>query len=293
MNLRAPRALQEVAYAEAAREYLRRLPPEHFMEATPQATQREITLASFAYVKVYLTDFYYFNELLVQLARAKEPLLVQVVPDNMAVKSDEPIDVVGSYDVTIQPAKPFWVLEYVSKDSKRKDYEENFEKYEQYLKVPYYLVFYPDAQDLTLFRLGRKGYVSVKPNAAGRLALPEFELEMAILDGWVRYWFRGELVPLPAELVKQMNDIQRELVAERQRAEQERQRADLEQQRAERADQRAEQEKQRAEQEKQRAEQEKQRAEQEKQRAEEAERRAVELERRLAELQGRGKTRKK
>jgi Uma2 family endonuclease len=48
--------------------------------------------------------------------------------------------------VPLAPAPPFWVLEYVSKDSERKDYTDRFRKYERELKVPYYLVFYPEDQ---------------------------------------------------------------------------------------------------------------------------------------------------
>ncbi len=46
-----PRILLQLAYEEYAREYLRSLPPEHFMEATAQATQRTITLESLALVQ--------------------------------------------------------------------------------------------------------------------------------------------------------------------------------------------------------------------------------------------------
>src|SRR5256885_29256 len=41
-----PRVFIEIAYEEAAQEYLRNLPPEHFMEAVSQATQRKITVES-------------------------------------------------------------------------------------------------------------------------------------------------------------------------------------------------------------------------------------------------------
>jgi hypothetical protein len=51
-------------------------------------------------------------------------------------------------------------------------------------------------------------------------------LEIALLDGWMRFWFRGGLVPLTP-------DLQRGLEEWRQRAEQERQRADQAEQRAE------------------------------------------------------------
>ncbi|WP_171472079.1 hypothetical protein [Frigoriglobus tundricola] len=77
------------------------------------------------------------------------------------------------------------------------------ERYEKELKVPYYLLFYPDADEFTLFRLGEKGYSSVLPNANGRCAIPELELEVALLGGWMRYWFRGELLPLAGDLLKE------------------------------------------------------------------------------------------
>jgi Uma2 family endonuclease len=261
MAVTKPRHLLSLEYDKYAEEYLRSLPPEHFMEATGQSIQREITLESLALVKARRPDVHVFNELLVQYPYGNEPKPHQVVPDNMVVVYDKPIKARGNYKVPLQPVGPFWVLEYVSKESKRKDYDDNMQKYEQELKVPYYLTFYPDEQELTLYRHNKRKYVSVKPNAEGRLALPELNLEMALLDGWCRFWYQGELLPLPAELLHRLEEAE-------QRAEQEKQRA--------------EQEKQRAEQEKQRAEQEKQRAEQEKQRADAAER---ELELLRAKLQ--------
>ena len=109
------------------------------------------------------------------------------------------------------------MIEYVSKASVRKDYEVNYEIYEKELKVPYYLVFYPDADELSLFRLGDNGYRTVFPNPVGRFSIPELELEVALLGGWVRYWFRGELVPLPGDLLKE-RDAERKarLAAEKQ-----------------------------------------------------------------------------
>jgi hypothetical protein len=56
----------EIEYEQAASEYLRRLPPEHFMEWTSQATQREMTLASLDLVNAQRADVHVFNELLVQ-----------------------------------------------------------------------------------------------------------------------------------------------------------------------------------------------------------------------------------
>jgi Uma2 family endonuclease len=219
MSRALPPALIAVEYAEAARDYLRSLPPEHFMEATAQATQREITLESLALVKAARPDVHVFNELLVQYPREGQRKPGQVVPDNMVVVCEQPIVAEGSYDVPLQPAGPFWVLEYVSKHSRRKDYEDNFDRYEKELRVPYFLLFYPDNQDLTLFRHTGARYQAVPPDAHGRHAVAELELEVGLLDGWVRYWFRGELLPLPADLLRTLEKTRRQLEAERERAE--------------------------------------------------------------------------
>jgi Uma2 family endonuclease len=209
MPSETPRVLLEIDYEEAARDYLRRLPLEHFMEATPQATQRKITLESLDLVSARRPEVQVFNELLVQypLPRRRKP--GQVVPDNMVVIHSEPIKAEGSYNTPLQPVGPFWTLEYVSKSNKRKDYADNMKKYEHELKVPYYLMFIPDVQEVTLYRHNGEKYVSVQPNEHGRYEIPDLELEVGLLGGWMRYWFRGELLPLPAEL-------QSELVKERE-----------------------------------------------------------------------------
>jgi Uma2 family endonuclease len=233
MSSTVPRHLLRLAYEKAADVYLRSLPPEHFMESIAQATQREITLESFALVKPHRSDVQVYNELLVQYPRKRPRQPGQIVPDNMVVVCDELIRAEGSYDVLFQPVGPFWVMEYVSKNNPRKDYDKSFSKYERELKVPYYLVFYPDNQDLTLYHLTGKKYVSVKPNADGRYAVPELEIELALLDGWVRFWFRGELLPLPAELQKQLADARRQVVEANRRADEAARRADEAAQRAE------------------------------------------------------------
>jgi Uma2 family endonuclease len=227
MPTELPRVLVEMYYEKAAREYLYSLPLEHFMEATPQATQRKITLESLDLVHAQRPDVQVFNELLVQypLPRRKRP--GQVVPDNMVVVHPEPIKVEGSYNLPLQPVGPFWMLEYVSKNSERKDYTENMNKYEHDLKVPYYLMFMPESQDLTLYHHNGEKYVSVTPNAQGRYEIPELELEMGLHGGWMRYWFRGELLPLPAELQAELrSERQARLAAEEEVA---RLRAELEQ----------------------------------------------------------------
>lgn len=209
MDLSKPSVLTRLKYEQAAEAYLRSLPKEHFMEATAQATQRKITLESFDLIHASRPDVQVFNELLVQYPKNKK--IAQVVPDNMVVIHPTPIDADGSYDVIFQPAHPFLVLEYVSKHTTRKDYDDNMVRYERDLKVPYYLLFYPDSLDLNLFHRKRTRYASITANDAGRFAIPELDLEVALLDDWVRYWFRGELLPLPAEMLRELESTRRRL----------------------------------------------------------------------------------
>jgi len=226
MATNLPRAILDIKYEEAAREYARKLPLEHYMEAIAQSTQRQITVESLELIKSRRSDLHVFSELLVQypLPRRRKP--GQIVPDNMVVLSHDRIHATTSFNLPLETARPFWMMEYVSKNNKRKDYEQSFQKYEQELKVPYYLVFYPDDQDLSLFHMENDHYVSVKPNDVGRYAIPELDLELGLLDGWIRYWWKGELLPLPAEMHEA-------LTAAVQKAREEKQRADAMQLRAE------------------------------------------------------------
>jgi Uma2 family endonuclease len=183
------------------------------MEATAQATQRKITLESFDLVHARRKDVHCFNELLVQYPllpeRPGKRSFGQVVPDNMVVISEQPLNADSSFNVPLEPAKPFWMLEYVSKHNERKDYKESFDKYERELKVPYYLLFYPDNQDLILYRHNGKKYVAVKPNKENRYEVRDLNIEVALLDGWVRFWHEGVLLPLPADMLRELDDARR------------------------------------------------------------------------------------
>jgi Uma2 family endonuclease len=213
MGRTKPRALMHLEYEKAAQAYLKSLPLEHFMEETAQATQREITLASLALVRARRPEVQVFNELLVQYPHGRPPRIRQVVPDNMVVVHPEPLRPMTSFNLPLQPVGPFWMLEYVSRSSERKDYEDNFQRYERELKVPYYLIFYPEPQELTLYRHTGRKYRSVKPNEHDRFAIEELELEVGVLGGWARFWFRGELLGLPGDLQRQL-DEKDELLAE-------------------------------------------------------------------------------
>ena len=203
----------ETLYERLASEYCRSLPLEHFMESTDQANQRKITLESLDLVTAQWPEFQVFSELLILYPLTDTDLKkpTRVCPDNMVIVHDEPIKAKGSFNVPLQPAGPTLILEYVSTENKRKDYVDNRRRYANDLQVPYYLLFEPEAQKLTVFRLVGKKYVAVKPNAAGRLEILPLKLEVAILDGWVRFWFEGELLPLPGEWVKERDAANAEI----------------------------------------------------------------------------------
>jgi Uma2 family endonuclease len=208
-------------YDRAAEAYYRRLPLEHFMEGTAQATQRAITLANLAVVRVGRPDLQVYNELLIQYFWKGR--IRRVVPDNMATLSQQPTQAETNYAIELEPVPPFWVMEYVSASNLRKDYKENLRRYEQELGVPYYLLFYPQKKDLRLYHHDGTQYVQVAPNENGRFPIPELELELGLLDGWVRYWYRGRLIELPDELQRQVDELREKLVETENQVRQEKQ----------------------------------------------------------------------
>lgn len=219
IQTKSSQAALEAWYERAAEKYMASLPLEHYMESTPHATQRKITVESLDLLMARRPDVHVFNELLVQYVLPGRKKLGQVVPDNMVVIHDGPIDAHLSYNLPLVKVKPLWMLEYVSKSSTRKDYVENLRHYERALKTPYYLLFDPLTQKLTLYHHDGKRYVPVEANERGRLPLPELDLEMAILDGWVRFWHKRKLLPLPAELQNDLDATRQERDDMKQRAE--------------------------------------------------------------------------
>lgn len=211
MGKTRPQEFTERDYEAAEVAYQSALPLEHYMESTAQSRQRAITDASCALIHQAWPAFQCFGELLIQYPHGKPATIRGVVPDNMIVVHDTPIRARGSFNVPLQPVKPTWVLETVSKSNKRKDYEDSYEKYETHLKIPYYLTFFPDEQELNLHRLTRRGYRVVKPNDHGRYAIEELDVEIGIIDEYIRLWFRGQLMPLPEELHSQLDDARRQL----------------------------------------------------------------------------------
>jgi len=208
----------------AAQRYLASLPLEHFMEAGPQSTQREITLESLALVRPLWPEFRVLNEMCLQYVHEGE--IKHVVPDNMIVLSSKDLGTIGSLPLPQENVQPILALEYVSPSSTRKDYHDNFVRYEQDLRIPYYLVFYPEKQDLRLFRLNGESYEKLSVNEQGRFPIAELNLEVALHERWVRFWFSGDLLPLPAELQSTVDQLKARIQEAEQLAQQEKTRAD-------------------------------------------------------------------
>jgi hypothetical protein len=162
--------------------------------APARAAQRDITRWSLEVVRGARPDVQPFTGLLIQFTSDGD-VPNRIAPDSVVFVYDPTLEVGTSFDVPFQPVGPMLVADYRE--------EKPSESGARELGVPYYLLFYPDGDEMTLFRLSNGKYVTVTPGASGRCAIPELELEVALLDRWVRYWFRGELVPLPGELVKE------------------------------------------------------------------------------------------
>ena len=204
------------------------------MEATPQATQRKITLASLDLVHARRPDFQVFNELMVQYAEPGSEAIRRVVPDNMVVLHEGDLGPLTSLSLPVHAVRPFWVMEYASTSSRRKDDEDNFDKYERILEAPYYLLYYPENEELTLYRFDaeRHRYDTVPPGGEGRRALPEVGIEVGLVGGWVRFWHEGRLLLLPAEADRELDEVRAERDRESRRADLEKLRGDRERRRA-------------------------------------------------------------
>jgi Uma2 family endonuclease len=193
-------------YDVMAQEYLESLPLEHFMESTPHATQREVFLASLRVLKLRRPDVHYFSELLVQyptgVGIAGE--IGQVVPDNMIVLGKVPSRDRTNYPAALEPEPPFMVLEYVSPDKPEKDYRDSFAKYQNDLRPKYCVFFDPHKTDLRFYRHDGSRFERLELNDRGRIAVPEIECEFGVHDRWMRIWHRGQLLPLPDELIGEM-----------------------------------------------------------------------------------------
>ena len=204
MSVMPPGSMTAEDYDQAAQEYLESLPLEHFMESTSQSIQRAITTESLEILKSYRPEVQLFNELLIQYPGPQG--LKRVVPDSMVVLAEQFGPQRSNFALELESAPPFWVLEYVSPSSRDKDYVDSFNKYEQELQVRYYLSFDFDRQDLRLCRHDGERYVRLEPDITGRVAIEELDLLIGLHETWIRFWYQGQLLPLPRELKQQLEE---------------------------------------------------------------------------------------
>jgi Uma2 family endonuclease len=218
-------------FEQSALDYYASLTLEDFMESTDQHTQSKITDASLDLVTRRWPEFQCLGELLIQYMH--EDRIRKIVPDHLVLLSGVTIDKRRSLNLPYEDVRLIVVMEYVSDVNPKKDYRDSFVRYEQQLRVPYYLTFQPVEQDLRLHVHDGTAYVRAEPNDWGRLAIPELQLEAALLDGWTRFWFQGQLLPIPKEydelMERQAMETRRQserAVEAENRVEQEKQRAD-------------------------------------------------------------------
>ena len=191
-------------YDEAERQYELRETIEDIMESVPQARQR----SSFYGLVMLHSDFPdlgVYNEILILYPAAGR--IGEVCADNMLVRGDHhdpQTDQRGSFRVALEAGTIFLVAEYVSESNPNKDRPggESFLKYERDLKVAYYLLFdqYDHNQPLRLFHHNGEQYELVPTNSEGRFPIAELFLEAAVIGNMVRYWYRGELLPVYEEI---------------------------------------------------------------------------------------------
>jgi Uma2 family endonuclease len=171
-----------------------------------------------------------------------------------------------SYVVWQEAAAPYLVVELLSLGKEQEDLgtavrdaqqpPNKWQVYEQWLRVPYYVVFSRFTDELHYFYWQDGRYHEIKP-VGQRLWLPEAGIGLGLWYGIYRrrerHWLRfydadGRWIPTPLEQQAQRAEQERQQTRQaEQRAEQERQRAAQERQRAEQAQQQTKQERLRAE----------------------------------------------
>ncbi|MDA1017068.1 MAG: hypothetical protein O3A00_21745 [Planctomycetota bacterium] len=211
-------------YEAAALTYYESLPLEHFMEATDQSLQREIALSSFRVLRTRQSGVRLYNELLFQWVEDGE--IQRLVPDNSLFLTDEADDVSRtSFNFELETGRPLVDMEWISDSDLRKDRPggATFAKNER-IKVPYYLCFHRATQTFEVFEHNGTNYDLMPTEPNGRYRIPEIDLEIGLKERWVRFWHRGELLPLPDELAVQaaqkdeLLGLQREQLAEQREA---------------------------------------------------------------------------
>jgi Uma2 family endonuclease len=147
---------------------------------------------------------------------------------------------------------PDVIIELLSDSTRRIDYNNKKDLYEQVFKTREYYLYDPESQEFMGFHLLVDHYKPILPDTENRIYSPTTDLYLIIKDNWLRWMTKeGSILPTGKELAKR----------ERERAEKEREKAEKERERAEKEREKAEKEREKAEKESKRAEKESKRAE--------------------------------
>jgi hypothetical protein len=196
-------------YLQAAREYHHSVSSIYFRKATTQAKQRDIISFALDQILHYRPDLEYIIEMLTQ--QLVEGRLVQVMVTTAVVLGELP----SRWRDTYQPHEElplFWALDYIFPGDPDGRFVRNRYIFEHELRVPYYLTHEMIGMSavLHLYRHDGTAYQPVPPNKHGRYAVPELDIEVGLIDGWARLWFKGKLQQTLSDREKDWDRIQAE-----------------------------------------------------------------------------------
>lgn len=202
-------------YERYASEFLANQTVEDMALSVAQSTQQFITASSLLGLRRRLPTFTIYTDLILIYDDGTGKLR-HVAPDNILS---------GGFDDDLR--RKSWnlehdlqaiaVFEYVSDSKPNKDYTKSLRIYES-LKIPHYLIFDPrDPRRLkaTMFRHTGEASEEEPRNERSRWEIPERDLEVGLHEGWIRFWYRGELLPSHLDQANLLETQRKELETQR------------------------------------------------------------------------------
>lgn len=105
------------------------------------------------------------------------------------------------------------VIEFSSRKTKKKDYEEKKQIYEKILQVPYYLIFDPEKLTLDLFELKESGYEMVQSNDRGYWPMEGLKLQVGFRLPDALMFFDDQNYPILSKAEQAQLEANRERAA--------------------------------------------------------------------------------
>ena len=189
------------------------------MEPTSQATQREITLESLALVRARRPEVQVFNELLVQYpGRAARGLgrWCPTIWSSFTISRSRRRAAMTCH-CSRSALSGCWNM--FRRGITRKDYDDNMRKYEARAEGSVLPAIRPRPARIDVVPAHRGSLSLGPPDADGRCAIPELDLSLGLRHSWLRFWYQGELLPLPADLQRALDAVKQQLAEMTGRAE--------------------------------------------------------------------------